>query len=64
MIVFQGNFVGIMRKIKIGLVLGFGVVRGWLYIGVINVLKKVGIEIDIVVGCLIGLLVGVVYVCD
>lgn len=55
---------GIMRKIKIGLVLGFGAVRGWLYIGVINVLKKVGIEIDIVVGCLIGLLVGAVYVCD
>lgn len=53
-----------MRKIKIGLALGFGAARGWSYIGVINALKKVGIEIDIVVGCLIGSLVGVVYVCD
>lgn len=53
-----------MRKFKIGLVLGVGVVCGWLYIGVINVFQWVGIEIDIVVGCFIGLLVGVVYVCN
>lgn len=53
-----------MRKIKIGLALGFGAARGWLHIGVINALKKVGIEIDIVAGCLIGLLVGAAYACD
>ncbi len=32
--------------------------RGWSHIGVINALKKVGIEIDIVAGCSIGSLVG------
>lgn len=44
--------------------MGVGVVKGWVYIGVINVLKKMGIKIDVVVGCLVGLLVGVVYVSD
>lgn len=39
-----------MRKIKIGLALGSGAARGWSHIGVINALKKVGIEIDIVAG--------------
>lgn len=46
-----------MRKIKIGLALGSGAARGWSHIGVINALKKVGIEIDIVAGCSIGSLV-------
>ena len=50
-IAFQGNLAGIMRKIKIGLALGSGAARGWSHIGVINALKKVGIEIDIVAGC-------------
>ncbi|MFP1463207.1 patatin-like phospholipase family protein [Escherichia coli] len=58
-IAFQGNLAGIMRKIKIGLALGSGAARGWSHIGVINALKKVGIEIDIVAGCSIGSLVGV-----
>ena len=31
--------------------LGSGAARGWSHIGVINALKKVGIEIDIVAGC-------------
>ena len=57
-IAFQGNLAGIMRKIKIGLALGSGAARGWSHIGVINALKKVGIEIDIVAGCSIGSLVG------
>ncbi|HBD4973208.1 TPA: patatin-like phospholipase family protein, partial [Escherichia coli] len=47
-----------MRKIKIGLALGSGAARGWSHIGVINALKKVGIEIDIIAGCSIGSLVG------
>ena len=50
-IAFQGNLAGIMRKIKIGLALGSGAARGWSHIGVINALKKVGIEIDIIAGC-------------
>lgn len=53
-----------MRKIKIGLALGSGAARGWSHIGVINALKKVGIEIDIVAGCSIGSLVGAAYACD
>lgn len=63
-IAFQGNLAGIMRKIKIGLALGSGAARGWSHIGVINALKKVGIEIDIVAGCSIGSLVGAAYACD
>lgn len=58
------NLAGIMRKIKIGLALGSGAARGWSHIGVINALKKVGIEIDIVAGCSIGSLVGAAYACD
>lgn len=60
----RGNLAGIMRKIKIGLALGSGAARGWSHIGVINALKKVGIEIDIVAGCSIGSLVGAAYACD
>lgn len=63
-IAFQGNLAGIMRKIKIGLALGSGAARGWSHIGVINALKKVGSEIDIVAGCSIGSLVGAAYACD
>ncbi|MEN1613598.1 patatin-like phospholipase family protein, partial [Pseudomonas aeruginosa] len=44
--------------------LGSGAARGWSHIGVINALKKVGIEIDIVAGCSIGSLVGAAYACD
>lgn len=47
---------------KIGFVLGVGVVRGWIYIGIIEVLEKFGVKIDVVVGCFIGVYVGVVYV--
>ncbi|WP_010375766.1 patatin-like phospholipase RssA [Escherichia sp. TW09308] len=53
-----------MRKIKIGLALGSGAARGWSHIGVINALKEMGIEIDIVAGCSIGSLVGAAYACD
>ncbi len=61
---FQGKLAGIMRKIKIGLALGSGAARGWSHIGVINALKEMGIEIDIVAGCSIGSLVGAAYACD
>lgn len=47
-----------MRKIKIGLALGAGAAKGWAHIGVINALRKRGIEIDIVAGCSVGALVG------
>lgn len=47
-----------MRKIKIGLALGAGAAKGWAHIGVINALRKLGIEIDIIAGCSVGALVG------
>lgn len=46
---------------KIGLVLGSGAARGWAHIGVIRALEKLGIEIDVVVGCSIGAYVGSAY---
>ncbi|CAI1128736.1 NTE family protein rssA [Serratia entomophila] len=50
-----------MRQIKIGLALGAGSAKGWAHIGVINALKKLGIEVDIVAGCSVGALVGAVF---
>lgn len=47
-----------MRQIKIGLALGAGSAKGWAHIGVINAIKKLGIEVDIVAGCSVGALVG------
>ncbi|VXC84416.1 patatin-like phospholipase RssA [Serratia oryzae] len=52
-----------MRKIKIGLALGAGAAKGWAHIGVINALRKRGIEIDIVAGCSVGALVGAALAC-
>ncbi|MCR0997945.1 patatin-like phospholipase RssA [Serratia rubidaea] len=52
-----------MRQIKIGLALGAGSAKGWAHIGVINALKKMGIEPDIVAGCSVGSLVGAAYAC-
>ncbi len=53
-----------MRQMKIGLALGSGSAKGWAHIGVINGLKKLGIDIDIVGGCSVGALVGVAYACN
>lgn len=53
----------VMRQIKIGLALGSGAAKGWAHIGVINALKKLGIEADIVAGCSMGALVGAAYAC-
>jgi NTE family protein len=49
---------------KIGLALGSGAARGWAHIGVIQALKEMGIEIDIVSGCSIGSYVGATYASD
>ena len=48
---------------KIGLALGSGSARGWSHIGVINALKREGIEPDIICGSSIGSLVGAAYGC-
>ncbi|MGF2252374.1 patatin-like phospholipase RssA [Yersinia ruckeri] len=50
-----------MRKIKVGLALGAGAAKGWAHIGVINALKKMEVEIDVVAGCSVGALVGAVH---
>ncbi|MGL5387827.1 MAG: patatin-like phospholipase RssA [Serratia sp. (in: enterobacteria)] len=50
-----------MRKVKIGLALGAGAAKGWAHIGVINALRKRGIEVDIVAGCSVGALVGAAF---
>lgn len=50
-----------MRQIKIGLALGAGSAKGWAHIGVINAIKKLGIEVDIVAGCSVGALVGAAF---
>ncbi|WP_431222283.1 patatin-like phospholipase RssA [Serratia sp. L9] len=50
-----------MRKVKIGLALGAGAAKGWAHIGVINALRKLGIEADIVAGCSVGALVGAAF---
>ena len=42
----------------IGLALGSGAARGWAHIGVLQALKREGIEVDVVCGCSIGALVG------
>lgn len=49
-----------MKK-KIGLVLGSGAARGLSHIGVLKVLEKEGIHVDLVVGSSIGALVGGLY---
>lgn len=50
-----------MWKVKIGLALGAGAAKGWAHIGVINALRKLGIEADIVAGCSVGALVGAAF---
>ena len=50
------------KKLKVGLALGSGAARGWAHIGVIERLKQLGIEPDIVCGTSIGALVGAAYV--
>ena len=46
---------------KVGLALGGGGVRGFSHIGVLNVLEKEGIDIDLIVGTSAGALIGGAY---
>ncbi|MBV7315176.1 patatin-like phospholipase RssA [Shewanella sp. NIFS-20-20] len=52
------------NRATIGLALGSGAAKGWAHIGVLNGLKKMGIEPDKVAGCSIGALVGAAYAND
>ncbi|EKE84776.1 patatin-like phospholipase RssA [Idiomarina xiamenensis] len=47
-----------MSNIKVALALGSGAARGWAHIGVLNALREMGVEVDIVAGTSIGSLVG------
>ena len=47
-----------MAKQKLGLVLGSGAARGWAHVGVLQGLKEIGVEPDVIAGCSVGALVG------
>lgn len=47
--------------VRLGLVLGAGSARGWCHIGVLNVLQKHNIHIDMISGTSMGALVGAVF---
>ena len=51
-------------KPSVGLALGGGIARGFVHIGVLQVLARHGIEPDVVVGTSIGAVVGACYACD
>lgn len=46
---------------RIGLALGSGSARGWSHIGVLRVLERAGVSVDIVCGTSMGALVGAAY---
>lgn len=46
---------------RIGIALGSGAGRGWAHIGVLKVLDRAGIEIEIVCGTSVGALIGGIY---
>ena len=50
-----------LRRSKVGLALGGGAARGLAHIGVLDVLEKEGIPVDMIAGTSIGALVGAVY---
>lgn len=52
------------RNYKIGLALGSGAARGLAHIGVLEVLKKYNIPVDMVSGSSAGALIGSLYCCD
>jgi NTE family protein len=54
----------VSRKPSIAIALGSGSARGWAHIGVIQGLKAMGIEPDIVAGSSVGALVGAAYAAD
>lgn len=49
------------KKIRTALVLGSGGVRGMAHIGVLEELEAAGIQIDLIVGCSAGSIVGALY---
>ena len=49
------------RRPKVGLVLGGGAARGFAHVGVIRVLEREKIPIDLIVGTSVGSLVGAIY---
>ena len=49
------------NRIKVGLALGGGAARGLAHIGVLEVLEREGIPIDMIAGTSIGALVGALY---
>lgn len=53
-----------MRRKKIGLALGSGSARGLAHIGVLTVLKREGIPIDIIAGTSAGAVIGALYARD
>ena len=50
-----------MRRRKVGLALGGGAARGLAHIGVLIVLEKEGIPVDMIAGTSIGAVIGVLY---
>ena len=50
-----------LRKRKVGLALGSGAARGLAHIGVLEVLEKEGIPIDMIAGSSMGALIGALY---
>jgi len=50
-----------LTRKKVGLALGTGAARGLAHIGVLEVLEKEGIPIDIIAGTSIGALIGILY---
>ncbi|MBA7479154.1 putative NTE family protein [subsurface metagenome] len=50
-----------MQKRKVGLALGSGAARGFAHIGVLTVLEKEGIPIDMIAGTSAGALIGALY---
>ena len=50
-----------MQKRKVGLALGSGAARGLAHIGVLEVLEKEGISIDMIAGTSVGAAIGVLY---
>src|SRR5271165_3205408 len=49
------------EKVKVALVLGSGGVRGMAHVGVLEELENAGIQVDLIVGCSAGSIVGALY---
>jgi NTE family protein len=51
----------VRKRVKIGLALGAGAARGLAHIGVLELLEKEGIKVDMIAGTSIGSLIGGIY---